>query len=87
MRSSNSLAVLVLGVILGCAAEHVLVVPPARAGTSPQRWEYVCKDELGASRVAQMADQFGQEGWELVTAAAGMGPGAEVTWCFKRPLP
>jgi hypothetical protein len=65
-------------------------VPVARAGTTPQRWEYTC--QRATEGVTVMADKFGQEGWEL-TAAAGAGWGngltAESTMvrCFKRALP
>jgi hypothetical protein len=74
---------LLLGVFfLGCAAER-LIVPPARAGTSPMRWEYTCKIEWGDKDVTRMANEFGTQGWEL-TAAGGSG---NTMWCFKRPLP
>jgi hypothetical protein len=87
MRTSNSAAVLFLGIIVGCAAERVLVVPPARAGTAPQRWEYSCINANDG--VTQQANQFGQQGWELAAAAGGPNTwnGLPSTiWCFKRPL-
>jgi hypothetical protein len=80
---------LLLGVFfLGCAAER-LIVPPARAGTTPQRWEYACKDESGDKDVTKMANAFAQQGWELVGAGTrrGIGNGDDPTWCFKRSLP
>jgi hypothetical protein len=86
MRNSNSLAVLLLGIVVGCAAGATgrgLIVPPARAGTTPQRWEYACA-KIGSSEQAEMAaNALGQQGWEL---AAG-GGGGYVLFCFKRPLP
>jgi len=66
---------------LGCAAEH-FVVPAARAGTSPQTWEYSCKDESGEEDVTKMANEFGDNGWEM--AAAGAPYGKSPIWCFKR---
>jgi hypothetical protein len=86
MRTSNSVAVLLLGIIVGCAAERVLTVPPAHAGTTPQRWEYACIDGLQPDPVAKAANQFGQQGWEMVTASGAWANYAP-TWCFKRPLP
>ena len=78
--------VLVLGVFfLGCAAERLMVVPPARAGTSPTRWEYACKTGYENEDVAAMANKFGPEGWELAGVGPAHGPGS--VWCFKRPLP
>jgi hypothetical protein len=69
----------------GCAASR-LVVPPAHASTSPQRWEYACKNLKGEADVAKAANEVGQQGWEL--AAAGLyEPTQGATWCFKRPLP
>jgi hypothetical protein len=83
MSQLHKVALFLCVFFLGCAAEHLLVVPPARAGTSPTRWEYACKiwDYDG---VTTKANLFGAEGWELVTVAAL--PYQE-TWCFKRPLP
>ncbi len=71
---------LLLGVFfLGCAAER-LVIPPARAGTSPTRWEYLCKEPELDSTINRMANEFGAEGWELAVVD-------RTIWCFKRPLP
>jgi hypothetical protein len=74
--------------LLGCAATQVapLIVPPARAGTSPQKWEYVCMgvgpdDEWKAEK----ANELGRSGWEMSGSLAHYGGGG--TWCFKRPLP
>jgi hypothetical protein len=86
MRRSQSVAVLLLGIIVGCAAERVLVVPQARAGTAPQRWEYACVEAIGGDDVTKMANKFGPQGWELA-AAIGAARSSEPTWCFKRPLP
>lgn len=79
--------------LLGCAATQIapLVVPPARAGTSPQRWEYVCKaaasfGDADVGKFTAVANAFGREGWEM-TAAGGANTLGTVTWCFKRPLP
>jgi hypothetical protein len=82
MRQSNSVAVLLLGVIVGCAAERVFVVPPA-AAQNVQRWEYACREASGERETTGMANEFGKQGWELVAEGTfGMSP----TWCFKRPL-
>jgi hypothetical protein len=80
-RAKTAFALLVV-FFAGCAAERLLVVPPARAGTSPQRWEYTCPytSTNNASTVTETANKFGAEGWEwsgLVGSAV----------CFKRPLP
>jgi hypothetical protein len=61
------------------------VIPKARAGTNPARWEYTCAN--AQPEYKSDLDEFnraGAQGWEL---AAGAGqPGAR-TWCFKRQLP
>jgi hypothetical protein len=85
MRHHQSLAVLLLGIIVGCAAERVLVVPPAHAATTPPRWEYACANVNGADDVTKAANAYGQQGWEMV--AASEVPRYAETWCFKRPLP
>jgi hypothetical protein len=65
----------------GCAAERLLVVPPARAGTNPQRWEYACRGlPVEARPVEEAANKLGAEGWEMTGSS-------ESTWCFKRSLP
>jgi len=69
--------------MLGCVSAS-MVVPPARAGTSPQRWEYHCFDEWGADDVTEEANKVGKQGWEM---AGGNSLNTAVTWCFKRPLP
>jgi hypothetical protein len=81
-RAKTAFALLVV-FFAGCAAERLLVVPPARAGTTPQRWEYACT-RLSASNTeaehASKANRYGAEGWEMSTL---------IGWdlCFKRPLP
>jgi hypothetical protein len=71
--------------ILGCAAS-TFVVPPARAGSSPQKWEYSCFSDSGAEDVTKQANAMGAQGWELASAAAEPHMGHLPIWCFKRPL-
>ncbi len=66
--------------ILGCAAAP-LIVPRMSAqqqAAGVQRWDYKC-DEVRWRRATETLQEFGQEGWELVTSEQG-------TYCFKRPL-
>jgi hypothetical protein len=79
MNRAKTAAMLLVVFFAGCAASR-LIVPPARAGTTPQRWEYLCKKETGEERVATMANEAGQQGWEMVGSSG-------ITWCFKRALP
>ena len=93
LRMQTKRALLFLLVFFGgCAASQVAnyVVPPARAGTAPQRWEYQCL--RGTEGITEMANQHGREGWELTAASGagwgtGMMTGHTMVWCFKRPLP
>jgi hypothetical protein len=87
-------AILLLGVFFaGCATSEVVArnwVPPARAGTRPQRWEYAC--QRATEDITRQANEFGDQGWEMVAAAgAGWGNALDsnhtMVWCFKRPLP
>jgi hypothetical protein len=82
-RAKTAFALLVV-FFAGCAAERLLVVPPARAGTSPQRWEYQCPEVSFHEKVEETAVRMGKEGWELAAAQDVHG---WVVWCFKRPLP
>ena len=86
MNKSKLLVGVVGGFLLGCAGSELasLVVPPARAGTSPQKWEYVCKAASGDADTTAMANAFGKEGWEMLGGAGNPGT---MRWCFKRPLP
>jgi hypothetical protein len=89
MSQPKTAFVLLVVFFAGCAAERILVVPPARAGTSPQRWEYACRDARSDEKTTNMANEMGQQGWEMAAAStftiAGSSDG--MTWCFKRPLP
>jgi hypothetical protein len=81
--------------LLGTAATQIapLVVPPAQAGTSPQKWEYTCKPvprggtnvDKEAHDTAAIASELGREGWEM----SGGGPrdNGYGIWCFRRALP
>jgi hypothetical protein len=82
----------VVAFLIGCVAHQsvsALSVPPARAGTSPARWEYECAEVT--DDVTTAVNRLGAEGWELVTAA-GLGWALDykreekMVWCFKRPL-
>lgn len=67
----------------GCIAAHY-VIPAARAGTSPQRYEYLC-DNIGFGGMDQfkaIAKEAGEKGWELVGVFGANGTG----YCFKRAL-
>jgi hypothetical protein len=72
--------------LVGCVTGGIgsqFVSPPARAGTTPQRWEYICAE---APSVADL-NQAGRNGWELVTATLENGTTfAGPTLCLKRPL-
>jgi hypothetical protein len=74
------------------ATASSFVVPPARAGTNPARWEYTCM-VLPARASGPTPDQnelanmnkAGAEGWELATVQGGGQ--FNTVLCFKRPLP
>jgi hypothetical protein len=93
MRRTERVLFVLVVFFAGCAASQVAaryVVPPARADTAPQRWEYAC--QRATEDITPMANKFGAQGWEMVTAAgAGWGEGLAanhtMVWCFKRPLP
>jgi hypothetical protein len=82
MSQAKTAFVLLVVFFAGCAASAAshLVVPPARADTNPQRWEYACGSGASVEKVATMAAQMGQQGWEMSGVSGAI-------WCFKRPLP
>lgn len=52
-------------------------------GTTVTKWEYLTAPLLIHNTKA-ILDNFGREGWELVTVTAGMNAEQLVAW-FKRP--
>lgn len=84
--------------IVGCATGSVaaqLVVPPARAGTAPTRWEYHCLS-IGGGAVTSTLNKLSAEGWELASVAPShearevVGGSYEVDAfiaCARRALP
>lgn len=81
-RAFVPLATAAVGIIVGCAAAP-FIVPPVRAGSNPQKWEYACPRFFGFGETdkAARSNKLGAQGWELVTTDA------DVVYCFKRPLP
>jgi hypothetical protein len=89
--------------LIGCTAGGVasqLAVPTIRAGTQPQRWEYLCaQSSPEASKLSTALNNAGSSGWELVSTVAahleneGVGPVSaglqadSYVFCFKRALP
>lgn len=66
------------------------MVPTASAAPPAQRWEYDCRE--AREQLTDLANQLGQQGWEMVAATSGPWGGGLSThqttvWCFKRPLP
>jgi hypothetical protein len=77
MNRSLVIALVSLGFAAGCLISWLspVLVPPARAGTTPQRWEYQCDNDVRGF------NRLGREGWEMAA-----GGGVAGTFCFKRPL-
>jgi hypothetical protein len=78
--------------LVGCATGGVasqLVVPPARAGTAPTRWEHFCRRASAASLTGvdsftEKLDDAGARGWELVSVTPAHQDGQtvdEFTFC------
>lgn len=84
MKALTLSVALILAMLIGCVAAQV-IIPPVRAGSSPQRWEYLCGNIVfeGMSGFKKIAADAGREGWELVGVFGGSGD----AYCFKRPLP
>jgi hypothetical protein len=93
MKQRKTALSLLVAFAVGCGASQLgsqLVVKPARAGTSPTRWEYDCRRIDDG--VTDLANKMGAQGWEMTAAAgAGWGNGLladhTMVWCFKRALP
>lgn len=85
MKRFGMAALLLVVFIIGCATAVVtqsFIVPPIRANTNPQKWEYYCADlrvYKTAHEVGLKLNQYGKEGWELATTQTSR-------YCLKRPL-
>jgi hypothetical protein len=53
-------------------------------GPTVTRWEYLTAPVLIHNTKA-ILDNFGRDGWELVSVTEGMSPEQRVAW-FKRPV-
>ena len=53
-------------------------------GPAVTRWEYLTAPLL-IHNTKMILDNFGRDGWELVTVTSGMSPEQLVGW-FKRPV-
>ena len=94
MRSKALAAIVfVVGCMTGGVASQ-LAVPKARAGTSPARWDYYCKESDASVPLADM-NKSGAEGWELVSVSTTKYAqkfnndyeSATAVYCNKRPVP
>jgi hypothetical protein len=97
VRRHEAPALIAIIFLIGCATGGVtsqLVVPPARAGTSPTRWEHFCATVgPGPEAVTIALNAQGGQGWDLVSVtpndqrtSAGAGRDAFLV-CSKRALP
>jgi hypothetical protein len=96
MHQSKAVVMVLLGILVGCAAERVASVGTpvrtARAEEPARKWQYFCMNRPDPEQLTKEANEIGQQGWEL---AAGGGEGyaiglvteRKIIWCFKRPLP
>lgn len=86
---------LTVAFLVGCLTATVatqLVVPPIKAGTNPQKWEYTCISNKQKGNIIQNSNELGNQGWEMVAASGSLENGsglakAYLLYCFKRPLP
>ena len=84
MNKLSVSGLIVAAFLVGCATTMVAaptIVPPARAGTAPVKWEYHCV-YLNDSTLIQTLNKYGTEGWELTTSMARAKP----QYCLKRQL-
>lgn len=83
MRNVVIVLSITIALLVGCVVGSVgtqLVVPPAKAATSPTRWEYYFTSlEVGRDREnTQKLNKIGAQGWELTNVQG-------LTVYFKRP--
>jgi hypothetical protein len=80
-RNLTFASILAAGLLPACGPTWSnYVVPSARTGTSPPRWEYFCDSARTVESATDKLNAAGAQGWELAGAAG-------TVFCFKRPLP
>ena len=84
MQKVNLSLLLLVVFLLGACAVMVaqeVIVPPVRAGTEPQKWEYTCPviPQVWTDASQAKMNEYGSQGWELVL-------NVKDTHCLKRPL-
>ena len=82
--------------LVGCATAVVtqsFIVPPIRANTNPQKWEYKCIDWKKDTpfHLSSKLNKFGKEGWEIAMTHEVGDYSLKASYtagvCFKRPRP
>ena len=93
MNRTDIATALVFAFIAGCiAARMTPEVPRARAGTVPTNWEYYCiESEPEMPAMTEMANRFGNQGWELADTEIYLSSSAQyaslsAALCFKRAV-
>ena len=86
MNKLSVSGLIVAAFLVGCATTMVAaptIVPPARAGTAPVKWEYQCKRIMESPEAtAEELNKYGAEGWELAVTAGSQS----LRYCLKRQL-
>ena len=86
MNKLSVSGLIVAAFLVGCATTMVAaptIVPPARAGTAPVKWEYQCKLIQADDKVTTAElNKYGAEGWELTVTSRG----DNYRFRFKRKL-
>ena len=86
MNKLSVSGLIVAAFLVGCATTMVAaptIVPPARAGTAPVKWEYQCERMKEDDKtMTEELNKYGAEGWELAVTAGSRSS----RFCFKRQL-
>jgi hypothetical protein len=79
-------SVFLVGCVVGGVGASLVSAPVARAGTTPQRWEYWCFQDTGRGPEPTLPqlNQAGQQGWELVSAMTHND--VYGVYCMKRAI-
>jgi hypothetical protein len=84
MKRIGIAAVFLVGCAVGGGASQLLV-PKASAQQAAQltKWEYTCANSPHTDELTSWANQFGAQGWEMVTTESHDNDADP--YCFKRP--
>lgn len=85
--SWKAIALVLAGIVLGCAADVVRAVHAFAPSPTATVWQQYCQDAENHEEANQRVQAAGAQGFELVSASVLHSNTDDLLICFKRPAP